>query len=316
MDKRIKLIFISIIILIIIIIVIFLIKSNNKNDDFFGEDPETPIEQQQEYMASKAGKLNIVTNLNEYYTALNCIRSYFIKCNMVNEDSSVINEIYTLLDNEYINYKNITVDNLISVLPSFDYEYTIFSDKMLSFTENENCTAYFVRGTVNNYDASIKQNFNIILILDTVNGTYSLLLDDYVKDKALMDLNDGDSISFLLPKDIEDKEYNRYTNTNYSYNDYAGKLFNEVRYNMLYDKEKAYILLDNEFKNSNYSSKNEFDNFIESNEDSIYSMIYSNYDLEYNDGNLKYICYDTNDKYQITFYLKGIMEYTYKIELL
>lgn len=91
-----------------------------------------------------SNKIVLVNDPSEFYTVSSCLTKY------VTYVSSKDNEkIYVMLDSNYIDKNNITVDNVFNFIPIYDGEYTQNSIRMYSQEINSYMTKYYVKYIIN-----------------------------------------------------------------------------------------------------------------------------------------------------------------------
>jgi len=93
---------------------------------------------------SVSNNIVLVNDPSEFYTVSSCLTKY------VTYVSSKDNEkIYIMLDSNYIDKNNITVDNVFDFISLYDGEYTQSSIRMYSQQINSYTTKYYVKYVIN-----------------------------------------------------------------------------------------------------------------------------------------------------------------------
>lgn len=81
----------------------------------------------------------VVTNASEFFTISNCLNKYIGYIQSKDEEN-----IYTLLDQAYINENNIVQDNVLEFVPEILEGYTQSSKKMYRQRINDHVVSYYV----------------------------------------------------------------------------------------------------------------------------------------------------------------------------
>ena len=92
------------------------------------------------------------------------------------------NAVYSMLDDTYIDYKNITLDNLTSKISKIDPLYVSVTE-MYELQKDENMYVYFVYGNIRDQKTSNISKFSMIVKIDMRNRAFKVLLQDYVNEK-------------------------------------------------------------------------------------------------------------------------------------
>ena len=107
--------------------------------------PENIVDIEVEYSIRK------ITNRSNYYIIKNCIDKFYIYYSTI--QNSVKNgkteEIYNMLDAEYIKYREITHDNILSKLRGVSSSKVNIIDMYVA-EQSENISVYIVYGTLRN----------------------------------------------------------------------------------------------------------------------------------------------------------------------
>lgn len=314
MKNKNKLFIIAIIIIILIIIIYFVAMNIYRKNDVYHED--VPMDEDVEKINSTSGKFQKLENITDYYTVKSCISKFFSSyySTFESENAEEKQKLYNILNVQYIDYKGITPENITSKLEKIE-QSILTVNKVLSLTNYDGMYLYLADITLRNSQNNINTDMNIMLILDRNNMTYNVLLDDFVKEKGYDTAKEGDSISFEIPKSLELNNNNAFGYLSFSYDDYAEDLFEQFRSDLIYNPDRAYELLEEQFKLQNYPTKDSFINFINDNYKMIYLLKYASYTNEIIGDNVHYKCMDSNGKVFVTFYTNAPMEYTYQFNI-
>ena len=317
--KRIK-VLIIIFILIIIITGSSLILLNYKNNDSKGrvltpEDKQgytiNPIYNKVEDTDIEES-FNIVESVkssSKYYTIKSLTRNYISVLMMGDKE-----ELKLLLAPSFIKKYNINNNNILSIasIPKAEelmYTPTIFDMKEFSF--DSNTIVYIVRGKVRLLKDNQIYDFNIMIETKSQENVYNIYPERFIIDNGFNKLKNGDIVNDFNSENIE----NRVKNT-FSYveekkdKEMATQYFEDFKERILYYKDNAYDILDSDYSKKRFGSKDEFNNYLESNKIRLYLMYIDKYNVIKKDKYVDYIC---ADKYQniYTFRQKenNIMDY-------
>lgn len=119
-------------------------------------------------------EVEYVTNPTMFFTVENCVNRYIGL--IVAKDSE---SLYNVIDEKYKIDNGITVNNVLANVKHLSNNYSFVSDKMLE--DKKESYKYYVRGYLieeiydeNNFNSN-KEEFGLIVKLDVVNNTYSII---------------------------------------------------------------------------------------------------------------------------------------------
>lgn len=310
-SKKFILILIVLLILLLIAMVI-LLKCFKVREEKYMADP--PIEVPQREIETNLSK---VTNVSNYYAVKSCVDKFYNYYAMSFEDNSYSENLYNILDTEYMTFKNITKDNILKQLPKINNS-VIDIENMYVSEQNDDMYIYIVDGALREKTTSQISNFRIMINIDSSNRTFSVLLDDYIKSKyPKLSLNDKLTINVTsIPIKGTD---NLYEFNNISESTYVSDLFSKYKEEILFNTNFAYENLDEEYRNKRFGSLEEFNKYVKSNVKNNVTMKVSKYNKTVNDGITQYVCLDQNGKEYI-FKETAVMDYkmildTYTLDL-
>lgn len=273
--------FITIVIVCLVIVVLVLILNHKSNSD----------------------KLETVNEYNTFFTVTSYINDYIN--NISNQDSS---SLYDVLYSDYIDKKNITLNNIYNNIEEYPINSSVKVIKM-EYVKVKNDYIYYVEGKVNQITFDGKQeidnNFKVVVItdFDTLSfAIYPLQENDNYKKTI-------DSIKKIK---IEDNKNNKIKNSSlvskeqicvFYLSDYVDKINNNIEeaYNLLSDQQKKQYTLD------------KYKEFINANIDKITTDA-DKCSLELSGTNRVYKVIDIN-KNKYTFTEKNIMNYNVSLYL-
>lgn len=336
--KRLILISIIIIILIIIVILILLFTMNKNDNAQIDEVNEFDNNIQESGLYNFDPTIQPVTVRNNFYSVKTCVEKFYLTyANLFNtqenneyllegealefveqEKKQYAEAIYSMLDDEYIQYSNITLENISTELPEISTQ-NVEIEKMYVSQQSANTDVYFVYGNLRNNRTMEITNFSLIVKLDRLNKTFKILLQDYLEEKC-SNIEIGSETTITVANEIEnDNEYNIYEYKNISDEQYATDLFNSYQKNILYNRSRAYTLLNDEYKTEKFGSEKEFESYIENNLYKLSTAKIERYQRTNNENYTQYVCMDQNGRYYI-FRENNVMDYsvildTYTIDL-
>lgn len=267
--------FVTIVIVCLVIVVLVLILNHKSNSD----------------------KLETVNEYNTFFTVTSYVNDYIN--NISNQDSS---SLYDVLYSDYIDKKNITLNNIYDNIEKYPINSSVKVTKM-EYVKVKNDYIYYVEGKVNQITFDGKQeiddNFKVVVItdFDTLSfAIYPLQENDNYKKTI-------DSIKKI---EIENNKNNKIKNSSlvskeqicvFYLSDYVDKLNNNIEeaYNLLSDQQKKQYTLD------------KYKEFINANIDKITTDA-DKCSLELSGTNRVYTVIDIN-KNKYTFTEKNIMNY-------
>lgn len=245
-----------------------------------------------------------IENINEYYLIKNCVNNFYYNYYLASSEELIESKcvVLDLLDINIVNKYQINIENLINILGRTD-QMNIQIDN-IKYTSHDNLYFYYVIGTLQNENTKYIDDFKIIVILDYNNKSYSIVLQKYMEDFNYEEINTFVGIN----------ENNKFEIPSISTEKYIMDIFNEIRTNILYNKEKAYDTLSNTM--NEFKDYNDFIQFIESNRNDIYFLTFDDYKIEFDDNNTIYNCIDKNNKLSIKIIIKGPFKYEYYINII
>ena len=150
---------------------------------------------------------------------------------------------------------------------------------------------------------------------DEFNNTVALYPDEYVKNMELGELKAGSEVNISFDYSIENNNFNSVIKTEFTTDDYAEDIFESTRKIILYSTDRAYNMLEEDFKKENFPTYEDFEKFVNENRRNIYIMTYQDYDLKYIDENTtQYIVYDSKDNFYLKFYVDSLIDFKFTIE--
>ena len=309
-----KLIKISIVVLIIATlilsaVVIFFNMRNNEDDVVNGGGTSTDLQE---------NVFALVTDRDEFYLVKNIILRYLARIERIH-DAELEEELrqseremaYNMLSDRYTREFNIDVDNIETQVFSFTEKDSANVGRILYAYLTADVKLYYISATIMNTEETNELNF--LVKIDYNNETFSIYLNNYLERNDYQDIEIGDRITFDTGS-IEDRVYNRYFETSVDDEELMIDYFNMFANYARYDIQRAFNLLDQEYRELRFTSVGEFESFINRN---IARMNERNLDdywiFEYDDHTM-YVMRDTYGNYYI-FKATSVMQFTVMLDI-
>lgn len=331
--KRKKILLVIIILLILLAICIIgilaILKEQKQNSVPYEDEGRIDIE-----IDSKLKKVSIRNNyyitklcVNKFYTYYTAIyesenENYILdeeaKSSIENMKKQNAEVIYNLLDKEYINNKQITKENILTKLQKINTSVVNINHMYVS-QKTENISVYVVEGTLREKVSGKISDFQIMLQLDSQNRTFTVFLEDYIKEKYKDGFKVGNELDINVQNSIEKNENNGYDYVNVSDETYATDLFNKYKEEMIYNPSLAYEHLNQEYRNKRYGTVEKFQEYVKANlRKNVISKV-TKYQITQTDNYTQCVCIDQNGNYYI-FRENAVMDYelildTYTVDL-
>ena len=308
LKRIIKFLIILLILIIVFAIVYLIINGKNVNKSDYSLDSAN-IGNNIQLNITKEKKLIYENNCNTYYTILSIITRYI--------DAASLGDTETLMymfDKEYINKYSINESNLLSKIGieeiESDFEYYEVEIIDMFSLDTENVTVHFIYGDYYNIADMEKRELNLMIELDNVNETFNLYNYRYMQDKGYNNLKVGDLIDISIDK-IENRKNNEFKYIKVSEEDMAKNYLNNYKNQLMYNREKAYEMLDKEYSKMKFKDKDEFNQYVENKKIDYFTASLKEYKVEtLEKGMKKYICKDQNENYYYFIETDGILRYT------
>ena len=157
--------------------------------------------------------------------------------------------------------------------------------------DNINVKAYIANGVFIDRESYQKEQFSIVVLMDTKNDTFLIVPQKYIEQENI-DLNEGKNLDLYEKGSIENKEYNTYKETMETEEDMSKEYVNRFRENLTNDPSYVYNSLDEEYRNKRFGTYQDFINYINSNQKELNKIKLKSYIVNHNDNNTEYICKD------------------------
>ena len=238
MKKLIKyMIIVFIIIIILILILLFLMKKNNNSENVVSQEEKidaNAFEIKPEEELKKVESIELIFNIK------NCIQNYIDYINDGNYDA-----VMKVLDKTYIKNNNITKDNIKQKSSKFLKSTFWISDVSQKELTNEQ-RIYFIEGEIinsNTYEYIEKLKFTVII--DDVNQAFAVI-PEIINDE---------NYKYNLTIEYDDEDYyNEYIYKNYPEVEIFTEYFNYYKELAIKRPEKAFVLLDKDYKEKRFNN--------------------------------------------------------------
>lgn len=279
--------------LITIAIVITSVLIISRRNNITIENP--PVE------VNKETKLSSVIEKDEYYIIENCVDKFYKYYASIyadkNPQESNLLKTYNLLDEKYINFKNITLENMTTLLPKQN-EVVVNIYNMYSIEQNNGIILYIADGILRDKESNNLSNFKIMVQIDTENGTFSILLEDYI-EANFPDAGLSTNISFEFINSITPNKNNQYAVEETPEETHVINLIERYKEETLYNTKLSYDHIDEEYRNAKFSSFDKFEEYVNNNTKVISNIEIEKYLVSEEEGYTQYVCLDKKGYYYI-----------------
>lgn len=295
MEKLMKIIIILFIIIVLLIggVLYLLKKSDNSNENEVNININS-----EDFEITGSDELNEVESTNLVFNIKQCIQYYIDYINDNNYEA-----VMKVLDENYIKSNNIT-EEIIKNKSSKFMRSSYFIDKTYEKNVTVDKSIYYIYGrlvkseTYENID-----NVNFTVIIDSQNQTFSVIPEVMENSNFNYNLN--------IKYDNNDY-YNEYTYKNFSDSEILDEYFSYYKNFVLKQPEKAFDLLDSEYKKIRFN--NSVDMYKEYLTNIDLERVYpENFILDYKENCKEYVVIDKNGLYYIIDEIKP-MNISFKLD--
>ena len=321
MSKLEKIIFILAIVVVLIIIVIMGIIYFNRGEVVYNIDEVGSDDTTEEIDST----IQYVTTRNDYYAVETCVNKFYIYYMSLfdSEEADIDDEeenkeyLYNMLDEDYINFKNITLNNIETKLEEIK-QSDVNVNKMYVSQKSQNIYLYLVQGRIREKSSEEIKDFEVLIKIDTSNKTFSVYLEDYIQQN-LSDIKLGQEINMQVSDSVENKKINIYDYEIINDEAYVQDLFAKFKKEILYDRQLAYNNLNEEYREKRFGDFSTFETYAKNNVRNNIIMKLSKYQKTKYEDYTEYVCIDQNGNYYI-FNENSVMNYnvildTYTVDL-
>ena len=313
--KIIKTIIIILIILICIILGSYFIiikKLNKLNKDTSWSSDTTPVVLKQD--------IEEVTIRDWYYIMKNISEKYYEYIKNYNADSyyskfegnvtiteedkqAIYKNIYDMLDTDYIKSNGISESDIKKILNEYKDSDDFIVNKIYSQDINDTTTEFWVDISLLKNHKKIGKDEVIVGKLDRKNGLFGII-PVQISNKQIMQNNVN-----ISTNEIEKNLYNQYEYEKIDDEQVVKDFLAKYRDAALYNREDAYNMLDEEYKEKRFQNYTEFSEYLDKNIKKIATLTFKKYIVNNESDYKEYICQDTDDNIYI-FHEKAVMNYS------
>ena len=253
-------IIITIIIIVITIVLLVNLHYNSEQSIIERESAET-----NEELPPLNNKVTKVASRSNYMTNREIVNKFY------NNYKSKSKSICKMFSKEYMEYSNITEDNVYNIIPKIDNTVEVNITEMYEAQINYNVKQIIVYGYLKGEITNKIENFKIMINVDYKENTFEVFLEDYL-DKNYPDLNMESQINIDEQKNIESNQENIFEYSVTNDEEYCVLMFNSFINNMLYYPKYVYDKIDEEYRKERFTDYNDYLNFIEESKVDFYFL--------------------------------------------
>lgn len=262
-----------------------------------------------------------VSSRKEFYEARNCLNKFYTYCRDLNvvkdyleenssevkNDENTIEIIYHLLDQDYIERYDIKQEGLKEKLKDITAD-SLQIDDMYVLQRKGQVVMYFIKATELDRKKQEQTSFDTLIVIDKTKNTFSVFLEDYIKEKGYDQFKIGDKVDIEL-KSIYVRTDNLFDNPDYGITVYQRDIFNDFKMSCIYNPIRAYRLLDDSTRKSSFPSEDGFKSYVKSNYLSFFTMKIESCKEE-NENGIRRFIYTTDKEIVFTAIEEAPMKYT------
>lgn len=303
---------IAIIIVVSIIIIILIIMGVHKKTTGF--DPKNARQAEKEMNGIDVSEYDLddtalrkVDSREQYAYVKNCVEKFYKYYGAIyseNEELSkdkAIDGVYKMLDKDYIDANGIIQENVSSKIENIKDSYVDINQILES--DKDDFSAFIVKGKLCEKDSLEVKDFEIMV--KSNNGTFSVLLDDYVKNNYSK-AEEGEKISYGNTT-IDNNGVNTCDFDAISDQTYMKMLLEKYRQEALYFPDVAYENLNDDYKQKKFGNVENFKEYVQ-NRGLDEELEVSSYSTNVYDDYTEYTIIDKNDNTYI-FDESSVMNY-------
>lgn len=247
------------------IIIILIIANIAKKDNISKEEMNKIYSEAKENNEDVKDEKPIRTNrINTYVTVEETIKSYIE--NIKNQNVELV---MSVLNKEYISKNNINSNNLSSSTQQYK-NITSYKNIEMYEQNSEKFTAYYIKGQIND-----QGNVYFEIGVDVNNHTYDIMPITENEYTTKINQSTGE-------RTIEKNENNSIEFKDYDNADIAKMYFDDYLKQMISNPEKAYNLLDKQYRETKFENYNGFVQYINANREKL-ELTYKMETLDNND---------------------------------
>lgn len=247
------------------IIIILIIANIAKKDNISKEEMNKIYSEVKENNENVKDEKPIRTNrINTYVTVEETIKNY-----IENTKNQNVELVMSVLNKEYISKNNINSNNLSSSTQQYK-NITSYKNIEMYEQNSEKFTAYYIKGQIND-----QGNVYFEIGVDVNNHTYDIMPITENEYTTKISQSEGE-------RTIKRNEYNSIEFKDYDNADIAKMYFDDYLKQMISNPEKAYNILDKQYRETKFENYNEFVQYINANREKL-ELTYKMETLDNND---------------------------------
>lgn len=247
------------------IIIILIIANIAKKDNISKEEMNKIYSEVKENNENVKDEKPIRTNrINTYVTVEETIKNY-----IENTKNQNVELVMSVLNKEYISKNNINSNNLSSSTQQYK-NITSYKNIEMYEQNSEKFTAYYIKGQIND-----QGNVYFEIGVDVNNHTYDIMPITENEYTTKISQSEGE-------RTIKRNEYNSIEFKDYDNADIAKMYFDDYLKQMISNPEKAYNLLDKQYRETKFENYNGFVQYINANREKL-ELTYKMETLDNND---------------------------------
>lgn len=247
------------------IIIILIIANIAKKDNISKEEMNKIYSEVKENNEDVKDEKPIRTNrINTYVTVEETIKNY-----IENTKNQNVELVMSVLNKEYISKNNINSNNLSSSTQQYK-NITSYKNIEMYEQNSEKFTAYYIKGQIND-----QGNVYFEIGVDVNNHTYDIMPITENEYTTKISQSEGE-------RTIKRNEYNSIEFKDYDNADIAKMYFDDYLKQMISNPEKAYNILDKQYRETKFENYNEFVQYINANREKL-ELTYKMETLDNND---------------------------------
>lgn len=312
-----------VVVFIAIISIIIVVKNNvptKKNDGKDTEDRDFVIEKKE---ATK-GKIQSIDSISDYELARVCLQKFYENYIII-FDENIINadkdyeynldyyktKLAEIMTDEYKDKYGIDSSNINQKLKKCNYDYVEIY-KIYYATNYGKTKVFFIKGLLRNTGTLESEPFENTLYIDNTNQLFKVSLENDL-NVGFDDLKPGDEVAYVIPELVWSGTSGEFTYPSTSYQEFAKRIFDNIRVILLHNQDVAYSLLAGNSK-AKFSSANALKEYVDSHKRDFFLMTFGNYETTFTDDIFTIKVYDSYNKYVITMYFDSFSTFTFDIE--
>ena len=316
--KWLKIAICMVVIIIIILGITLLVLLNINNED---SDMRKTNHIEMETESIEGADVKEVTNRDDYYTIKYILDTYFEYVNYIEASASDLELTNITNQKELIEkYTQIGIEGLKKIMDeayfyqrqtdekikeeASKYKNKTFRIDRLYYQEKTLRKTIFFAYLTLDYNKEIR----IIVKIDSMSNCFSILPEDYIQKNNYSE----ESIKSLEIKDIQSNSQNEYEYISVTDEMMAQSYLEDYANMISYDLEKAYKMIDEEYKQYKFLTQNEYKEYIRNSKKNFEMLRLKSFNIT---SDNKYKIYTCKDQYQNIYIFKEILPMQYTVQL-